>query len=66
MFRTFARVPDVGARKLFLFHPTDLTSVLELAWDRRGRCVTAFTLGHPPAPQRSRPGSKTRGSAVAP
>ena len=46
MFRTFARVPDVGARKLFLFHPMDLTSVLELAWDRRGDAV-ALTLGHP-------------------
>ena len=46
MFRTFARVPDVGARKLFLFHPMDLTSVLELAWDRRGD-APALTLGHP-------------------
>ena len=46
MFRTFARVPDVGARKLFLFHPMDLTSVLELAWDRRGD-ASALTLGHP-------------------
>ncbi len=46
MFRTFARVPSVGAQKLFLFHPTDLIAVLELAWDRRGEAA-ALTLGHP-------------------
>lgn len=46
MFRTFARIPDVGARKLFLFHPTDLIAVLELAWDRRAE-ASASALGHP-------------------
>jgi transcriptional regulator with XRE-family HTH domain len=46
MFRTFAKVPNVGAQKLFLFHPTDLIAVLELAWDRRAE-ATALVLGHP-------------------
>jgi hypothetical protein len=46
MFRTFARVPNVGAQRLFLFHPTDLIAVLELAWDRRAE-ANALVLGHP-------------------
>lgn len=46
MFRTFARVPGVGAQKLFLFHPADLTAILELAWDRRAE-ASGVTLGHP-------------------
>ena len=45
MFRTLASVSGVGNR-LFLFHPTDLIAVLELAWDRRAD-VTTFPLGHP-------------------
>jgi transcriptional regulator with XRE-family HTH domain len=46
MFRTFARIPGVGAQKLFLFHPGDLLGVLELAWDRRAE-ASALALGHP-------------------
>ena len=46
MFRTFASLPDVGAQKLFLFHPTDLIAALELAWDRRPE-EAALALGHP-------------------
>jgi hypothetical protein len=46
MFRTFARVPNVGAQKLFLFHPADLLAVLELAWDRRAEAA-GMVLGHP-------------------
>ncbi len=46
MFRTFAKVPNVGAQRLFLFHPTDLIAVLELAWDRRAE-ASALVLGHP-------------------
>ena len=46
MFRRFARLPDVSAQKLFLFHPTDLLAVLELVWDRRFE-LAAFPLGHP-------------------
>lgn len=46
MFRTFARVPGVGADNLFRFHPADLIGVLELAWDRRGQSATQ-KLGHP-------------------
>ncbi len=46
MFRTFAKVPGVGARNLFQFHPTDLIAVLELAWDRRAEAA-GLTLGHP-------------------
>jgi hypothetical protein len=45
MFRTFARVPNVGQR-LFLFHPADLIAALEVAWDRRAH-VPAVPLGHP-------------------
>jgi hypothetical protein len=46
MFRTFAKVPNVGVEKLFRFHPADLTAVLELAWDRRAESA-ALVLGHP-------------------
>jgi hypothetical protein len=46
MFRRFAAVPDVGAQRLFLFHPADLTALLELAWDRR-LDDTAQAVGHP-------------------
>ena len=46
MFRTFARVPNVGAQNLFLFHPADLIAVLELAWDRRAEAA-GLPLGHP-------------------
>jgi hypothetical protein len=46
MFRTFARVPNVGAERLFRFHPADLIAVLELAWDRRAEAA-AQALGHP-------------------
>jgi hypothetical protein len=35
MFRTFARFLPNGARDLVQFHPSDLTAILELAWDRR-------------------------------
>jgi hypothetical protein len=35
MFRTFARFVPNGASDLFQFHPSDLTAVLELAWDQR-------------------------------
>lgn len=45
MFRTFARVPNVGAQKLFMFHPADLIAILELAWDRRADSTNV--LGHP-------------------
>lgn len=45
MFRTFARVPNVGAQKLFLFHPADLVAILELAWDSRAESTNV--LGHP-------------------
>jgi hypothetical protein len=45
MFRTLASLSGLGDR-LFLFHPTDLIAVLELAWDRRPGNA-AFPLGHP-------------------
>ena len=45
MFRTFAKVSGVGAQGLFLFHPTDLIAVLELAWDRRAEGVGARRSG---------------------
>jgi transcriptional regulator with XRE-family HTH domain len=45
MFRTLATLSGLGNR-LFLFHPTDLLAVLELAWDRRAD-QTSFPLGHP-------------------
>ena len=35
MFRTFARFLTNGASDLVQFHPSDLTAVLELAWERR-------------------------------
>ena len=46
MFRKFASLSGVGAQNLFLFHPTDLIAVLELAWDRRPD-ETASDLGRP-------------------
>jgi hypothetical protein len=46
MFRAFAKAPDVGAQKLFLFHPADLAALLELAWDHRPENNT-LPLGHP-------------------
>lgn len=46
MFRRFARVPGVGAEKIFQFHPADLLALLEFAWDRRAD-QTALPLGHP-------------------
>jgi hypothetical protein len=45
MFRTFAGVLPNPA-DLFLFHPSDLTAVLEFAWDRRFDSSTV-ELGHP-------------------
>jgi hypothetical protein len=35
MFRAFAKFMPGGARDLVQFHPSDLTAVLELAWDHR-------------------------------
>jgi hypothetical protein len=35
MFRAFAKFMPNGARDLVQFHPSDLTAVLELAWDHR-------------------------------
>ncbi len=53
MFRTFAKFltngttdDTKGARDLVQFHPSDLTAVLELAWDRRAD-RTNLELGHP-------------------
>ncbi len=46
MFRTFARFITNGARDLVQFHPSDLTAVLELAWDRRADRKN-LELGHP-------------------
>jgi hypothetical protein len=46
MFRRFARLQNVTAENLFLFHPTDLLAVLELVWDRRFERA-GFPLGHP-------------------
>ena len=46
MFRTFAKVPGVGAQGLFQFHPADLIALLELAWDHRAEGV-GLPLGHP-------------------
>jgi hypothetical protein len=53
MFRTFAKFltngttdDTKGARGLVQFHPSDLTAVLELAWDRRID-RTNLELGHP-------------------
>lgn len=46
MFRTFARFLPNGARDLVQFHPSDLTAVLELAWDRRTDRQN-LELGHP-------------------
>src|SRR5215207_10055675 len=46
MFRTFARFLTNRARDLFQFHPSDLTAVLELAWDRRSDRQN-LELGHP-------------------
>jgi hypothetical protein len=47
MFRTFAKLflPN-GARDLIQFHPSDLTAVLELAWDKRSNRPN-LELGHP-------------------
>ena len=47
MFRTFARFLPNGARDLVQFHPSDLTAVLELAWDRRANRPQNLELGHP-------------------
>ena len=44
MFRTFARLLGANAQDLFLFHPSDLTALLELAWDRRFE-LTSVNLG---------------------
>ena len=48
MFRTFAKFTHERpeARDLVQFHPSDLTAVLELAWDRRAD-RTNLELGHP-------------------
>jgi hypothetical protein len=46
MFRTFARFLPNGARDLVRLHPSDLTAVLELAWDRRSDRQD-LELGHP-------------------
>jgi hypothetical protein len=46
MFRTFARFLTNGASDLVQLHPSDLTAVLELAWDRRAD-RQALELGHP-------------------
>src|SRR5215204_5913070 len=46
MFRAFAKVPDIGAQKLFLFHPADLVALMELSWDRRAE-NHSLPLGHP-------------------
>lgn len=46
MFRTFARFLPNGARDLVQFHPSDLTAVLELAWDKRSNRQN-LELGHP-------------------
>ena len=46
MFRSLAQHLGADAQKLFLFHPADLTAVLELAWDRRAH-LTGQPLGHP-------------------
>lgn len=46
MFRTFARFLTNGARDLVRLHPSDLTAVLELAWDRRSDRQD-LELGHP-------------------
>ena len=45
MFRTFARLLGANAQDIFLFHPADLTALLELAWDRRFELIT---VGPPP------------------
>ena len=46
MFRTFARFLTNGARDLVQFHPSDLTAVLEFAWDHRSDRQD-LELGHP-------------------
>ena len=40
MFRIFARFLGANAQDIFLFHPADLTALLELAWDRRFEFIT--------------------------
>jgi hypothetical protein len=47
MFRNFARFLPSGSRDLVQFHPSDLTAVLELAWDRRANRSPNLKLGHP-------------------
>ena len=51
MFRTFATFLPNGAADLLQLHPSDLTAVLELAWDRRAERTTPdgkkLELGHP-------------------
>lgn len=46
MFRTFAKFLTNGARDLVQFHPSDLTAVMEFAWDHRANRTT-LELGHP-------------------
>jgi hypothetical protein len=46
MFRVFARFLPNGARDLVQFHPSDLTAVLELAWQHRSNRLN-LELGHP-------------------
>ncbi|UFS71443.1 hypothetical protein LPW11_04415 [Geomonas sp. RF6] len=46
MFRTFAKFMTNGARDLVRLHPSDLTAVLELAWDRRKNRLD-LEVGHP-------------------
>jgi hypothetical protein len=46
MFRTFAKFLPNKASDLVRFHPSDLTAVLELAWDRRSDRQD-LELGHP-------------------
>jgi hypothetical protein len=46
VFRTFAKFLTNGARDLVQFHPSDLTAVMEFAWDHRANRTT-LELGHP-------------------
>lgn len=46
MFRSFAKLLAHGAEDLMRFHPSDLTALLELAWDRRSN-NPGIELGRP-------------------
>jgi hypothetical protein len=49
MFRTFSTLPPLDTNRLLRLHPSDLTALLEFAWDNRRRSSggNPVALGHP-------------------